>query len=262
MESFVQSDFDAGLFTITLSRPEKRNALKRDFIQQLITAVDQGAANEEVRVVLLRAEGSVFCAGMDLGEMQSRAESESGKDEWQQDSLVYADLLQKLFELPVPTIAVLQGPVLAGGVGMVLACDMILASDNAFMMLPEPMRGIVAAMVTPFLVYRVGAGPAGQLLLSGERVAAERACALGLVHDCVPAEELDRRTEQLVQSVLTGSRSALNLTKQHLYQATGMDVGGLLRDSIEVSAKARETSDAREGLAAFLEKRKPNWQPQ
>ncbi|MFK7766778.1 MAG: enoyl-CoA hydratase/isomerase family protein [Mariniblastus sp.] len=264
METFVNSKIESGVGRITLNRPEKRNALKRDFIVQIGDAVKQLAADESLRVLIIEAEGSVFCAGMDLGEMQQRAESENGKQEWQKDSEVYADLLAAIYELPVPTIAAMQGPALAGGVGMVLACDFIVASDNAFFMLPEPARGITAAMVTPFLVHRIGAGPATHLLLSGEKMTASRASEVGLVHavtETGSTEMLSVRIDALVASILTGSKSALAITKRHVQNCASGNIIEGLKASIGVSAEARETNDAREGLAAFLEKRKPNWQP-
>lgn len=260
METYVKTDIQSGVGQITLDRPEKRNALTRDFIQQLNAAVKTTAADDSVRVLVFRAEGSVFCAGMDLGEMQMRAKSETGKQDWQKDSEVYAQLLLSVFELPIPTIAVLQGPVLAGGVGLVLACDFVVSADSAFVMLPEPARGITAAIVTPFLIYRIGSGPASQLLLSGERMSAARALEFGMAFDVTTPDGLPGRVEALISSILTGSKSALAITKRHLQFCCASEIAEQIRTSIDISAEARETGDAREGLAAFLEKRKPNWQ--
>ena len=260
MAEFVKTSIENGVGRITLDRPDKRNALKRQFIEEIHGCITELTADESLRVLVIQAEGKVFCAGMDLGEMQQRAESENGKAEWQRDSEVYGDLLIKLLELEVPTIAVLQGPVLAGGVGMVLATDMVVASDQMFFMLPEPMRGIVASMVTPLLIHRVGPGPASYMLLSGERVAAPDALRLGLCHAVVPPDQLQARVDQLLAGVLTGSKSALAITKKHISNCLASDLAQQVRSSMDVSAQARETADAREGLAAFLEKRKPNWQ--
>ena len=117
MSEFVKVELQNGVGRVTLNRPDKRNALLRQFIEELDAAVRRLAADDSLRVLVLNAEGSVFCAGMDLGEMQQRASSEDGKAEWHRDSQVYSDLLSRLFQLTVPTVAVLQGPVLAGGVG-------------------------------------------------------------------------------------------------------------------------------------------------
>ena len=262
MAEFVLTSMQNGVGRITLNRPDKRNALKRQFIEEIHNAVTHLKQDESLRVLVLQAEGKVFCAGMDLGEMQERAQSENGPQEWQRDSEVYCDLLIELYSLPVPTVTVLQGPVLAGGVGMVLATDMIVASDEAFFMLPEPMRGIVASMVTPFLIHRVGAGTASYMLLSNERIATTDGLRLGLCHATVPSDELHKRADQLIENIMTGSRSALAITKRHIADSLAYDVVEQVKNSVNVSAEARETDDAREGLAAFLEKRKPSWQPQ
>jgi methylglutaconyl-CoA hydratase len=249
-----------GIGRITIDRPEKRNALTRELLESLSREMVQLRSREDLRLLVLSANGSVFCAGMDLDEMQARASSSNGKQEWHLDSLVYRQFLEALYTIQVPTIARLQGPVLAGGVGIVLACDLIVASSNAFFSLPEPMRGITAAIVTPLLVYRVGGGIAGQLLLSGERIPAERAFQLGLCHAVASPEMLDSRLSQLELAILAGSQSALSITKRHLQECAGSAVLAQLSKSVDVSAQARETSEAREGLAAFLEKRKPFWQ--
>ena len=261
METFVKTSIDDGIGQVILNRPEKRNALTRDMIQQLESGIAALSKDETIRVVVLKAEGSVFCAGMDLGEMQERANSDDGQAEWQKDSEVYANCLQAIFELKVPTIAVLQGPTLAGGVGMVLACDFILAATESFFMLPEPARGITAAIVTPFLNFRVAPGVANHLLLSGEQMSANRASQVGLVYDVVSSAELNARTDKLINAILTGSRSALAITKSHLQDCLSYDLRQQLAQSIKVSAEARETEDAREGLAAFIEKRSPTWKP-
>ena len=258
--SFVQTEFATGVVSITLNRPDKRNALKRDFIEEIHAAVKTASADPDMRMVVFKATGSVFCAGMDLGEMQQRAQSENSAQEWNIDSQVYCDLLIDILQLNVPVVAALQGPVLAGGVGLVLACDIMIATDNTFFSLPEPARGITAAMVTPLLVHRVGAGAASYMLLSQERVTAANARQFGLCHDVVEASALDERLNQLCDSVLSGSQKALSITKNHIKEVSGLSLVEQVRYSIEISAKARETADAREGLDAFLEKRKPAWQ--
>ena len=261
MSTLVQQTLDGGVCRICLNRPDKRNALTREFIEQICGSIESLADNDSVRVLVLEAAGSVFCAGMDLGQMQERATSQNSQAEWLQDSKVYSQMLAALFGLPFPTIAAVQGPAVAGGMGMVLACDIVLASETAFFALPEPARGLTAAMVTPLLIHRVGYGAARFLLLSGQRCPASDAKSLGVCHDVVPGELLGARVDELVASVLTGSREALRITKEHVAQCTGVDVLAQLAQSTDVSAFARETDDAREGLAAFLEKRKPAWQP-
>ncbi len=262
MYQFIETNFENGVGRLTLNRPDKRNALKRDFIEEIKAGIAELKANPDLRVFVLAATGKVFCAGMDLGEMQERAQSEDGKAEWQRDSEVYCEVLTEIFTLPVPTIAAVSGPALAGGMGMILACDILIASDNAFFMLPEPIRGITAAMVTPLLIHRVGAGPASYLLMSGERMSTAMASRLNLCHLVTSPETFEERLGHLVDSILTGSQSAWAITKRHISNCTDSNIVEQIKMSVQVSAEARETDDAREGLAAFLEKRKPSWQPQ
>ena len=258
--NLIRKEIEAGVATVTLCRSEKRNALSRELIGQLSVAVNEALADSRTRVLVFKAEGSVFCAGMDLAEMQERASSADGQQEWMKDSQDLCELLVSIYSAKVPTIAALQGPVLAGGFGIILACDFVVAVGEAFFALPEPQRGITAAMVTPLLVHRVGAGRAGQLLLSGRRQSAEDALTAGLVYEITTSEGLDASVDGLAKSIMQGSPEALALTLEHLDSVGGSDLVGRIRQSIEVSAQARGSEDAREGLAAFLEKRKPNWQ--
>jgi methylglutaconyl-CoA hydratase len=171
-------------------------------------------------------------------------------------------VLKAIYAAPFPTLAVVQGPVLAGGMGLILACDLVLAADAAFFSLPEPARGITAAMVTPLLIHRVGAGAAAFQLLAGQRISATTALTQGVCHEVVASAHLAERRDQWVEAILAGSPAALRITKQHLQHCAPRDVALMIDESIKVSARARETDDAREGLAAFLAKRKPNWQPE
>ena len=260
-ETYTRLEINSGVARLTLARAEKRNALKRDFLKEIQTALSQIADDPDVRVFVLQADGSVFCAGMDLGEMQARAESADADQEYQRDSEIFCQVVKSIYGLSVPTIAAVGGPALAGGMGLVLACDIVVAADKAFFSLPEPARGITAAMVTPLLIHRVGPGIATYLLLSGERMTVDHARITGLCHDVVAADELAPRIDQLLSCILTGSRQALAITKTHIDDCLSANLPDLIDRSIGVSARARETEDAREGLAAFLEKRKPRWQP-
>lgn len=264
MSAFVELDetrLDGrGQVTVTLTRAERRNALTRQMLYDLIAVLKKIEQQANVRVLVLRATGSVFCAGMDLGEMQAHAQAPDKEQQWQLDSELYAEALSRLFRLPFPTIAQVQGPVLAGGVGLILACDFVICSNTAFFSLPEPVRGITAAIVTPFLCYRVGAGVAGQWLLAGQQIRSEQALRSGLCYGVSEPAELEAQVEQLTNSILTGAPTALAITKRHWQACT--HASAVLEqavESIRVSAEARQSPDAREGLAAFLEKRSPNW---
>ena len=254
----IQFEIQNEIATIIFDREKQRNALSRAMIESILSAIDE-ISKSNARLTVISAKGPVFCAGMDLKEMEARAQSADPDSEYQLDSQLYRDMLVGIFRLSMPTLVILQGPVLAGGVGIVLACDLVLASDTSYFSLPEPRRGITASIVTPFLTYRAGVGAASYLLLSGKRVTAEQALRMNLCHQVVQANELESAQLDLQKSILTGSPNALALTKSHLMHCSPNRVEKLIDDSISISAKARESDEAKEGLAAFREKRNPAW---
>ncbi|MAG92788.1 MAG: enoyl-CoA hydratase [Planctomycetaceae bacterium] len=257
--SLVRLECDGPIARVTLDRAAKRNALSRELLHQLGAAIEKVRADESLRVLVLQAEGPVFCAGMDLKEMEQRAAATDAEAQWQLDSEAYCEVLVALTTLAIPTIAAVQGPALAGGLGLVLTCDLVIAGENVFFALPEPKRGITAAVVTPLLHYRVGVSGSSWLLLSGERIDSHEAHRAGLCHEVVWPVELKPRVETLSRSILSGARSALMLSKQELLRVAGPMLVEQLKSARAVSAQARETADAREGLQAFLENRLPGW---
>jgi methylglutaconyl-CoA hydratase len=198
---------------------------------------------------------------MDLAEMLDTRDAADADAQWQSDADAYRELLLKLARLPKPTIAAVQGPALAGGIGLVLACDIVLCSQTATFGLPEPKRGLVAAVVAPFLLLRTTAGSAGYLLLTGRTVDAAEAHRLGIVHELLPAEELESRTEELVREIAESAPSALASTKQFVHELAARELARHSELGADRSAAARATPEAHEGLQAFLEKRPPNWAP-
>jgi methylglutaconyl-CoA hydratase len=259
-ESLLSVDEERGIARITLNRPQKRNALTRELLAELLETLRDISRQGRTRLLVFAAEGTVFCAGMDLAQMQATAASADAAEIWLRDSQLYRDLLWELFSLPLPTLAVVQGPAVAGGLGLVLACDLVLASAAAAFALPEPQRGIIAALVTPLLVYRCGAGRAAYLLLGGQTLAAPAAERFGLIHEVVPHDQLGERERALCDAIRRGSPAALAATKQHLAACAATAVKSQLDLAVAASAAARETGDAEEGRRAFLEHRPPAWQ--
>lgn len=255
------SEGPAGVFRVGLNRPQKRNALTRGLLDDLATELDRLAMRSDVRVVVLEASGPVFCAGMDLGEMQETAQRPDAISQWERDAERYADVLRGLLGLGCPTVAVLQGPALAGGVGLVLACDIVLAARSASLSLPEPQRGIQASLVTPLLRARAGVGRASYLLLRGEPLAAESAWQWGLIHELVEPQDLATRRDGCIASLLEAAPEALRQTKAWLWEPLKEGLHADLSQAAPRSAAARESPEAREGLQAFLERRPPNWSP-
>lgn len=245
--------------TIILNRPEKRNALSRALLADMALAFEDLRVERRIRAVVLAASGPVFCAGMDLAEMLETSRASDALDRWHSDSVAYRDLLQMMLRFPKPLIAAVGGPALAGGAGLVLACDIVVAAESATFGLPEPRRGLVAGMVAPLLAFRIGAGQAGYLLLSAATVVAAEAQRMGLFHEVVSADHLWPRANQLAGECAACAPEALLLTKRMLNETIGEHLTTQLTAGAAVSATARTTEAAAEGLAAFLEKRSPQW---
>lgn len=245
--------------TLILNRPEKRNALTRALMAELAQAFDDLRCERRVRTVVLAGSGTAFCAGMDLNEMQETAKSVDAQQQWLEDATAYRDLLETMLRLPKPIIATVGGPAIAGGAGLVLACDIVLASPEAKFGLPEPKRGIVAGLVAPLLSFRLGGGRAAYLLMSAQTVSAEFAHQMGVFHELHPGEQLWPRAHELAGEIAQCAPEAMLLTKRMLNETIGEGLETQLAAGAAVSATARTTDAAAEGLAAFLEKREPKF---
>lgn len=253
----LKLDQDGDVLRIVLNRPAKRNALTRGILRELLQAIQ--SVTSTTRLVTLSAEGSVFCAGMDLQEMQATASMPNAEEIWQQDSDLYRQVVEALFFTACPTLCVVQGPVLAGGAGLVLACDLVVATESATFALPEPKRGITASMVSPLLVHRIGAGPASWLLLSGQTLTATNAARFGLIHELLPGSTWQTDVANIVRSIQMCAPGALRVTKLQLVEGTATQLRADWDRAAKLSAQSRGTAEAREGLQAFLEKRIASW---
>ena len=260
-QPIVELKIDGETARLTLNRPRKRNALSRELLETVDECLGDVSESDSVRLLTIQAAGPAFCAGMDLQEMESRANQTDATSQWRQDTQAYHDVLVKLLQLKIPTVAVVNGPAMAGGFGLVLACDLVIATQSASFALPEPKRGITAAILVPLLIYRVGVSAASHIALSGQNISAEDAHRMGLCQRVVSTEELDKHVAELTNSVLTGAASSLAITKERIWSYAGERLLSELAKGMQASAAARETDDAREGLAAFLENRLPSWYP-
>lgn len=245
--------------SIILNRPEKRNALSRELLSGLVQALDDFHQERRVKAVVLTGAGTAFCAGMDLLEMQQTAALENPHEQWRQDAEAYQDLLLMMLRFPKPLIAAVNGAAVAGGAGLVLGCDIVLAGEDAKFGLPEPLRGVVAGLVTPVLVFRIGGGQAARLLLTAELIDALEAQRIGLFHELVHPDKLWARAVQVGEACARCAPEALQLSKRMLNETVGEQLETLLSAGAAVSATARTTEAAKEGLAAFLQKREPKW---
>lgn len=253
----VQSD--RGVLRVSLNRPDKRNALSRELLGELLRTVFTAAGDPALRLLVLTGEGSVFCTGMDLAQMQEAAVRPDAADVFQADSQLYRDVVARLIELPVPVLAVLPGPAVAGGLGLVLGCDLVIAADTATFWLPEPRRGITAAMITPLLFRRCGLSVSSDLLLSGRQVDAATALRCGLIHHVVPGDQLAATEREWIANILAGAPNATRDAKRLLHTAAWPQISRELDAAATMSALSRQTVEAREGLNAFVQKRKPAW---
>lgn len=247
--------------TIVLNRPDRRNALTRAMLAQLAEAIDDLHLEKRVRAVVLTGAGSAFCAGMDLQEMQSAAELPEAEriQDWRDSADAYREVVTKMIELPKPIIASVNGPAVAGGAGLVLASDIVVATAAAQFGLPEPRRGIIAGVVAPLLAFRSGGSTAARLLLSSSLIAADEAQRLGIYHELIDEPRLWARSVQIGEDCALGAPEALQLTKRLLYETIGEHLGTQLSVGAAMSATSRTTEAAAEGLKAFTEKRKPEW---
>lgn len=245
--------------TIIMQRPERRNALSRQMLVELRQAFHDLHQERRVRAVILTGAGPSFCSGMDLEEMKSAAAEPNAQSVWYEDTILYQDLIETMLRFPKPIIASVNGAAVAGGAGLCLAADIVVAGNSASFGLPEPRRGVVAGMVAPLIAFRAGAGWAANLLLTGRTLDAPRAQQLGLFHEVVPDDQAWVRAHQLAEEIAQSAPEAIQLTKRLLNESIGEHLFTLLSAGAAASATSRTTEAAVEGLAAFFEKRPPNW---
>ena len=239
------------VISLTLNRPERRNALTIELMSELATAIEDAAANPEQRIVVLRGAGKAFCTGLDLQEAVKHAP--------QQTAEMVARLLLALAETRLVTIAVVHGAAVAGGAGVMSACDFVIASDHTKFGYPEVRRGLVASLVMTFLRRQLRERDLRELLLASELINAQRACEIGLVNRVVPVAELDSEVQKTIASVLQGAPGAITNSKRLLEQLWSTSVREDIERALAHHLDARESPEAKEGIAAFNEKRLPNW---
>jgi methylglutaconyl-CoA hydratase len=247
---------DRDIQTITLNRPERRNAMTPEMQLELIAALEVAAA-VTCRVVVLRGAGEAFCSGLDLAALQGMSHQSPTED--RADAERIARLFRNLYEFPKPTIAAVQGVAIAGGTGLATLCDFTLAVPTAKFGYTEARIGFVPAVVSAFLALQIGDKRARDLLLTGRIFDAAEAYRLGLVNEVVAPEELDARVFKLAHGLAANSPASLAATKRLMAAHNQAWLNAAIAHAMEANALARQTADFREGIAAFLEKRKPEW---
>jgi methylglutaconyl-CoA hydratase len=252
MAALLDSRRDAGVLTLTLNRPDKRNALSAPLIETLHQALESADLDPEVRVVVITGAGKDFCAGADLEELLASADAAPEANE--AAALRLGGLFGRLRQLPKPVVAVVRGRAVAGGAGLMTACDIVLAGAGAQIGYPEIQRGFVPAMVMTMLRRLMGEKAALDLVLTGRLLSAEEALARGLVSRVVADDALDREARDLVSSLAAASPSALTLTKRLFHQLDDQSYEQGIALGARVNALARQTPDFRAAISRFLAK--------
>jgi methylglutaconyl-CoA hydratase len=247
----------AGVATITLNRPDKRNAVSRELVADLLLALERAAEKESVRVVILTGAGKAFCSGMDLDDLKTLATRSPAENV--KDSETIARLFRSIYEFPKPTIAAVNGAAIAGGCGIATLCDFTLASQEAQFGYTEVRIGFMPAIVSIFLIWQIGEKRARDLLLTGRIFDAAEAYRLGLVNETLPPDQVVPRALQIAGLLLENSPVSLRATKKLLTSYTHEELERRVHKAIDENSWIRTTEDFREGIAAFLEKRKPVW---
>ena len=242
--------------TITLNRPDKRNALSPELIEELAVALGE-AETCECGVVILTGAGSAFCAGLDLEQLETM--SARPPEENRHDSENMARVLRTLYDFPKPVIAAVNGPAIAGGMGLATIADFTLAIPEAKFGYTEVRVGFVPAIVASFLIRQVGEKRARDLLLTGRLIKAHEALQMGLVTQIVTAEELMQTAHALAQSLLQNSPQAMQAVKRLLAKHARRRLDDEIEDAIVANAQQRSTEDFKEGVAAFLHRRRAEW---
>ncbi len=254
---------DAGpIRTLTLNRPDARNALSPELQRELIRALEQAASTKSVRVLVITGAGKAFCAGLDLGALKLGETLEASSPEAKEladNTSRFAQILRMLYELPIPTIAAVNGHAIAGGTGIATVCDFTLAVPEAKFGYTEVKIGFIPAVVSVYLALQTGEKRARELLLTGRLFSAAHGYQLGLISEIVEPDALMARVQELAETLVANSPTALRDTKALLAEQNRDFLDNSVTLALDASVRTRQTPDFLEGITAFLEKRKPEW---
>ena len=244
-----------GVVRVTLDRPDVRNAFNGTLIAELTCAFS--GIDKDARAVVLTGAGSAFCAGADVEWMRRGASLSAEENEREAGDMAAA--VRAVDECPVPVLGRVNGPAIGGGAGLVAACDVVVATESAVFSFPEVRLGIIPAVISKFVLPRIGERAARRYFLTGEKFGAAEAKAMGLAHDVVPPEGLDGRIDALLGELRKCGPKAVRAAKKLIRDVSSMGHEAAVMHTIRTIAEVRATDEAREGLGAFLEGRKPDW---
>jgi methylglutaconyl-CoA hydratase len=250
--------YDAGVATVSLNRPEVRNAFNDEVIAELTAVFSELGERDEVRCVVLAGNGPAFCAGADLNWMKRMAGYT--REQNLEDATALANMLRVLYRCPKPTIARVQGDVYAGGTGLVAVCDIAVSADTAQYCLSEVKLGLIPATISPYVIRAMGERAAHRYFLTAERFSAAEALRIGFVHEVVQAGQLDAKVAELSQALVQAGPAAVKACKELVQDVGGRNITQLLIDrTVQNIADIRVSDEGREGIQSFLGKRKPAW---
>ncbi|MCM2253953.1 MAG: enoyl-CoA hydratase/isomerase family protein [Ramlibacter sp.] len=255
---YLELRFDAGVATVTLNRPEVRNAFNDEVIAELTAVFAELDSRAEVRCIVLTGNGPAFCAGADLNWMKRMAGY--SRDENLADAGALANMLRVIYRCAKPTLARVHGDAYAGGVGLVAVCDIAVSVDTAHFCLSEVKLGLIPATVGPYVIRAMGERAAHRYFLTAERFGAAEALRIGFVHEVVAADQLDAKVAELARSLVQAGPAAVKACKSLVQDIGGRNITQLLVDrTVRDIADVRASDEGREGIQAFLAKRKPGW---
>ncbi len=242
---------------VTLARPDVRNAFNSELIARLTAVLREHAEDESIRALVIEAEGSMFCAGADFHWM--RALKAASVEENLADAQALYDMFFELYDFPHPTIARVQGGAFGGGVGLVACCDFVVMADDATLAFTEVKIGLVPATISPFVIRKIGESRARELFLTGAAISAIQAFAAGLASTVVPPDGLDAAVDEYIKRVLSCGPNAQRVAKELLREVPRMSLTDAREYTAARIAEQRTSAEGQEGMAAFLEKRRPSW---
>ena len=260
MQTLINKLDDRGVLTLCMNRPQVHNAFDAAMIRELTTALSEADQDDAVRMVVITGTGSCFSAGADMNWMRSLVEASLEENE--RDALQLAELMRSLNYLSKPSIARINGAAFGGGLGLIAACDITIAVDNARFGLTEARLGLAPAVISPYVIRRIGESNARRYFLSAERFDSQKAQDTGLVQQVVSSTQLDETVENMVSQLLKGGPLAVAHCKQLVFEIAGHSAKSQKAQdeyTAKLIARLRVSAEGQEGLTAFLEKRKANW---
>lgn len=255
----IRADVEDRVARITFSRPEVHNAFNNDMIAEMLDVVQVLRQPSDVRVVVLTGEGKSFCAGADVNWMRSVLHFSF--EENVEESLKLAEMMQGIYSLDLPTLAMINGAAIGGGMGFVSTADIAIAASHAKFSLSEVKLGLVPACISPYVIRKAGEAACRRLMLTGERISADEALRVGLVSAVVEPEDLESAVGAMVDRLISSGPGAIAACKELLREVPAMSLEDAKRFTAESLAHLRLSDEGQEGMKAFLEKRRPSWSP-